>query len=74
MGLGCIKHVQVPADHCQHPEELGHVWCFLSRGSLCLIEPHPQNTPTASIPLQDSAKIVLLLLLCDSPKQGLCWW
>lgn len=31
-------------------------------GPLCLREPHPQNTPTASIPPQDSAKIGLLLL------------
>lgn len=63
MSLGCTKHVQVPADHCQHHEELGHVWCFLSSGPLCLTEPHPQNTPAASIPLWDAAKIELPLLL-----------
>lgn len=63
MGLGCTKLVQVPADHCQHREELGRVWCFLSPGPLCFTEPHPQNTPAASIPLRDSAKIELLLLL-----------
>lgn len=44
MGLGCTKHVQVPAHHCQHREELGHVWCFLSPG--------PSHNPIPKTPQQ----------------------
>lgn len=72
MGLGCTKHIQVPADHCQHREELGHVWCFQSSGPLCLtqnlIPKTPQQPPFHSGTQQ---KLSCFSCLSNSSQAGL---